>query len=96
MLGRHNNGAVNLPLLQEQSQSNAGGTIFLLLEDEWGFVNVVVPQKLVEPYEEVVKRAPFVLVQGRVENDGAAISVVGKRFKALEVGELTHRAHEFK
>ena len=79
-----------------QRPATAGGTIFLLLEDEWGFVNVVVPQKLVEPYEEVVKRAPFVLVQGRVENDGAAISVVGRRFKALEVGELTHRAHEFR
>jgi error-prone DNA polymerase len=79
-----------------QRPATAGGTIFLLLEDEWGFVNVVVPQKLVEPYEEVVKRAPFVLVQGRVENDGAAISIVGKRFKELVVGELTHRAHEFR
>ena len=59
-------------------------------------MNVVVPQKLVEPYEEVVKRAPFVLVQGRVENDGAAISLVGARFKELEVGALTHRAHEFR
>jgi error-prone DNA polymerase len=78
-----------------QRPATAGGTIFLLLEDEWGFVNVVVPQKLVEPYEEVVKRAPFVLVQGRVENDGAAISIVGRRFKALEVGPLTHHAHEF-
>ena len=79
-----------------QRPSTAGGTIFLLLEEEWGFVNVVVPQKLVEPYEEVVKRAPFVLVQGRVENDGAAISIVGQRFKELEVGALTHRAHEFR
>jgi len=43
-----------------------------------------------------VKRAPFVLVQGRVENDGAAISVVGKRFKELDVGDITHRAHEFR
>ena len=58
----------------------------------------MVPQPLVAPNEEVVKRAPFVLVQGRVENDGAAISVVGQRFKELEVGSasLTHRAHEFR
>jgi hypothetical protein len=56
---------------------------------------VVVPQPLVAPNEEVVKRSPFVLVQGRVENDGAALSLVGKRFKELEVGALTHRAHEF-
>jgi error-prone DNA polymerase len=79
-----------------QRPATAGGTIFLLLEDEHGYVNVVVPQPLVGPNEEVVKRAPFVLVQGRVENDGASISVVGRRFKALEVGALTHRAHEFR
>src|SRR5439155_13817733 len=69
-----------------QRPSTAGGTIFLLLEDEWGFVNVVAPPKAVEPYEEVVKQAPFGLLQGRVENDGAAISIVGQRFKELEVG----------
>jgi error-prone DNA polymerase len=79
-----------------QRPATAGGTIFLLLEDEHGYVNVVVPQPLVAPNEEVVKRAPFVLVQGRVENDGAAISVVGRRFKELDVGALTHRAHEFR
>src|ERR1051325_12175033 len=79
-----------------QRPATAGGTIFLLLEDEYGYANIVVPQPLVGPNEEVVKRAPVVLVQGRVENDGASISVVGKRFKELEVGELTHRAHEFR
>ena len=83
-----------------QRPATAGGTIFLLLEDEYGYVNVVVPMPLVAPNEEVVKRARFVLVQGRVENDGAAISVVGQRFKTLDVrtraGELTHQAHEFR
>lgn len=79
-----------------QRPATAGGTIFLLLEDEHGYVNVVVPQPLVVPNEEVVKRAPFVLVQGRVENDGAAISVVGRRFRELDVGRLTHTAHEFR
>ncbi len=79
-----------------QRPATAGGTIFLLLEDEWGYMNIIVPQPLVAPNEEVVKRAPFVIVQGRVENDGASISVVGKRFRELEVGELTHHAHEFR
>jgi error-prone DNA polymerase len=79
-----------------QRPATAGGTIFLLLEDEHGYVNVVVPQPLVAPNEEVVKRAPFVVVQGRVENDGAAISVVGQRFRELEAAALTHAAHEFR
>ncbi len=80
-----------------QRPATAGGTIFLLLEDEWGYMNIVVPQPLVAPNEEVVKRAPFVIVRGRVENDGAAISVVGQKFRELEVGErLTHTARSFR
>ncbi|HEY4307343.1 MAG TPA: DNA polymerase III subunit alpha [Gemmatimonadaceae bacterium] len=80
-----------------QRPATAGGTIFLLLEDEWGYMNIVVPQPLVAPNEEVVKRAPFVIVQGRVENDGAAISVVGQKFRELVVGErLTHHARSFR
>ncbi|HEY9248633.1 MAG TPA: OB-fold nucleic acid binding domain-containing protein, partial [Rariglobus sp.] len=79
-----------------QRPATAGGTIFLLLEDEHGYVNVVVSKDMVELNEEVVKRAPFVLVQGRVENDGSAISVVGKKFKEFEFGDLTHRARSFR
>ena len=80
-----------------QRPATAGGTIFLLLEDEHGYMNIVVPQPLVAPNEEVVKRAPFVIVQGRVENDGAAISVVGRRFRELEIeATLTHHAREFR
>ena len=79
-----------------QRPATAGGTIFLLLEDEHGYANIVVSKQLVEENEEVVKRAPFVLIQGRVENDGSAISIVGKRFRELDVGPLTHRAHEFR
>jgi error-prone DNA polymerase len=79
-----------------QRPATAGGTIFLLLEDEHGYMNIVVSKAMVELNEEVVKRAPFVLIQGRVENDGAAISIVGRRFKELDVGALTHRAHEFR
>ncbi len=82
-----------------QRPSTAGGTIFLLLEDEWGFVNVVVHKTLVEANEEVVKRAPFVLVQGRLEKDGGAINVVGRKFRELQVlaaGEtIAHVSHDF-
>ena len=79
-----------------QRPETAGGTIFLLLEDEFGFINVVVSKKLVDENTEVVKHAPFILVQGRLEKDGAVINVVGRRFKALEVGEkVAHRSRDF-
>jgi error-prone DNA polymerase len=79
-----------------QRPSTAGGTIFLLLEDEHGYINVIVSKTLVEANEEVVKRAPFVTVRGRVENDGAAVSVVGQQFERLDVRALTHEVHAFR
>ena len=79
-----------------QRPASANGTIFLLLEDEWGFINVVVPSFLVEEFAEVVKFATFVLVQGRFEKDGNVLNVVGKRFKELSVKQLEHRARSFR
>ena len=79
-----------------QRPETANGTIFLLLEDEWGFINVIVSRRMVEENEEVVKHAPFILVQGRFERDGDEISVVGTRFKAITVREIVHRAREFR
>ncbi|MDQ3244410.1 MAG: error-prone DNA polymerase [Gemmatimonadota bacterium] len=79
-----------------QRPASANGTIFLLLEDEWGFINVVVPSFLVEENSEVVKFATFVLVQGRFEKDGNVLNVVGERFKKLDVRRLDHRARSFR
>jgi error-prone DNA polymerase len=79
-----------------QRPASANGTIFLLLEDEWGFINVVVPSFLVDEFSEVVKFATFVVVQGRFEKDGNVLNVVGKRFKELEVKRLEHRARSFR
>ena len=79
-----------------QRPASANGTIFLLLEDERGFINVVVPSFLVDEFSEVVKFATFILVQGRFEKDGNVLNVVGKRFKELDVKHLEHRARSFR
>lgn len=78
-----------------QRPSTAKGVVFLLLEDEWGFINVVVPKKLVERYSDVVRFAAFVIVEGKFERDGAGMNVVGRRFKELDGGMLTHNSHNF-
>ena len=53
-----------------QRPQTANGTLFLLLEDEFGFINIIVPSTLVEDNAEVVKFAPFIVVQGKFERDG--------------------------
>ncbi len=79
-----------------QRPETAGGTIFLLLEDEHGFINVIVPSRLVEPNREVVKFALFALVQGKFERDGPVMNVVGRKFRKLAVRELTYASRDFR
>ena len=77
-----------------QRPSTANGTLFLLLEDEHGFINVIVPAKLVDPNELVVKQAQFILVRGRVEKEGASVSVLGEKFRRMRVGALEHASRD--
>jgi error-prone DNA polymerase len=79
-----------------QRPQTANGTIFLLLEDEHGFINVVVPSWLVEPNREVVKFATFVLVQGRFEREGEVMNVVGRRFKELPMRRIQYATRSFR
>lgn len=79
-----------------QRPVSANGTVFLLLEDEHGFINVIVPEKIAAEYAEVVKFAPFVVVLGRFERDGEVRNVVSRRLKELQVRRLTHTARSFR
>lgn len=78
-----------------QRPATAKGTLFLLLEDEFGFINVIVPNTLVEDNAEVVKFAPFIAVQGQFQRDGQVMNVVGKRFRALKTREIATRSRDF-
>ena len=78
-----------------QRPATANGTIFLLLEDEHGFINIIVPASLVAANEEAVKHSTFILVRGKLEKQGV-INVVGQKFKALHVSEVMHRARSFR
>jgi error-prone DNA polymerase len=83
-----------LVTIRQQPQS-AKGTVFLLMEDEFGFINVIVSKRLVEEYSDVVRFSTFVKVHGKFERDGDVRNVIGKRFSELPVARLTHAARSF-
>jgi error-prone DNA polymerase len=79
-----------------QRPATGKGTVFLLLEDENGFVNVIVPPKLYQENRETVKFSPFLLVEGRFERNGAVLNVTGWRFRRLNApapAAITHNFH---
>ncbi|HEY0778839.1 MAG TPA: hypothetical protein VGD56_12795, partial [Gemmatirosa sp.] len=97
-------------VIVRQKPSTAKGTVFLLLEDEHGTVNVIVHRRLVEKSREAVHRALFAVVYGRAEQDGALVNVVARAVEPLEAvmaanggaaasgdgAELTFRSHDFR
>jgi error-prone DNA polymerase len=50
-----------------QRPSTAKGIVFMLLEDELGQVNLIVPSQVYERYRAVVRGEPLLLVRGRFE-----------------------------
>jgi error-prone DNA polymerase len=83
-------------VVARQHPSTAKGTVFVLLEDEWGFINVIVPAPLFQENKETVKHSPFLLVEGRFERQGTVLNVVGRHFKRMEAGPLAHVSHDFR
>jgi error-prone DNA polymerase len=82
-------------VVARQHPATAKGTVFVLLEDELGFINVIVPAKLYEKNRETVKFSRFLVVEGRFEREGEVMNVVGFRFRELKAGELAFRSHDF-
>ena len=83
-----------------QRPQTAKGTVFLLLEDERGSVNVIVSRKLDEEHYEAVRHSKFLAIHGRVEQNGPLVNVIAAKFKSLDeigrAGELEHRSHDFR
>ncbi len=72
-------------VVARQHPATSKGVVFVLLEDEWGFLNIIVPAKTFERNRETVKFAPFLVVEGTLERDGRALNVIGRRFRELGI-----------
>ena len=67
-----------------QRPPTAKGMAFLALEDEGGLINVVLRPEVYEASRKAL-RSPFVVVEGRLQKRGQAISVLARRVIPLEV-----------
>jgi error-prone DNA polymerase len=79
-----------------QRPGTAKGFMFLSLEDETGIANGIVEPELFDQYREVLVTAPYLLVEGILQNQQGAISVKLNRAEPLnfEVAEVP--SHDFR
>jgi len=91
--------------IARQRPSTANGIVFMLLEDECGQVNLIVPKDVYERHRAIVRNEPLLLAHGRYERVGenrnilvSSIETLGalaRRVAELDVGASLPRAHHF-
>ena len=77
-------------VVARQRPATANGVVFLLLEDEHGTVNVVVPPPVYQRDRLVARTEPLVVAEGRLERPpvgGGAVNVVVSALHPLEAPE---------
>jgi error-prone DNA polymerase len=78
--------AVGGLVIARQKPQTANGLTFLLLEDEAGSLNVIVPEKLYREQRLIVRTQPLILVTGRFEkhaSGGGAVNLLARSIEAL-------------
>jgi error-prone DNA polymerase len=75
-----------------QRPSTANGIVFMLIEDELGQVNLVVPPHVYDRHRATVRAEPLVLARGRYERIGDNRNVLVSELESL--GSLARRAAE--
>jgi error-prone DNA polymerase len=74
-------------VIARQRPGTAGGTMFLLFEDEFGTINLIVPKAVYERHRQLARAEPLLLARGRLERsqDRAAVSLWSAR--SLRAGQ---------
>jgi error-prone DNA polymerase len=69
-------------VVTRQRPVTAKGTIFMLLEDEFGLANIIVHKDLADSQRTFVRATPFVIVRGRIDNLKSGLpNIVAKGFR---------------
>jgi error-prone DNA polymerase len=82
-------------VIARQRPGTANGVTFMLLEDEHGTVNLIVPPALYERHRLTIRSEPLVLAGGRLErhaSGGGAINILVSALEALRVEEAPRAA----
>jgi error-prone DNA polymerase len=76
-------------VVARQRPSTANGVVFMLLEDERGTINLIVPPPVVERHRLAVRTSGFVHAAGKLEHREGTTNVVVTRIERLSTDELS-------
>jgi error-prone DNA polymerase len=71
-------------VIARQRPGTAKGTMFLLFEDEFGTVNLIVPRAVYERHRSLARAEPLLLARGRVERSEGVVNLLVRELAELE------------
>jgi error-prone DNA polymerase len=78
-------------VVARQRPGTANGIVFILLEDEHGTINLIVPPAVYERHRLMVRTEPLLLVEGKLErfaSAGGAINVMVDRIASIATPDM--------
>jgi error-prone DNA polymerase len=71
-------------VIARQRPGTAKGTMFLLFEDEFGTVNLIVPRAVYERNRQLARAEPLLLARGRIERSEGVVNLLVRELSELE------------
>jgi error-prone DNA polymerase len=84
-------------VITRQRPSSAAGVMFVTLEDETGYLNLVIWDSLARSERRIVAGAALMGVVGKVQKEGAVLHVIAERLydHSAWLGDLVTRSRDF-
>jgi len=76
--------------IARQRPATANGIVFMLLEDEHGQANLIVPSHVYEQYRAVIRGEPLLLARGKLERKDRNVNLLVR--EVISLGPLARRA----
>ncbi|HEX5450524.1 MAG TPA: error-prone DNA polymerase [Gaiellaceae bacterium] len=77
-------------VIARQRPATANGIVFMLLEDEHGQANLIVPSHVYEQYRAVIRGEPLLLARGKLERKDRNVNLLVR--EVISLGPLARRA----
>jgi len=82
-------------VITRQRPGTASGLIFLTLEDETGYANVIVMPQVYEEYRQAILEPRFIRVSGTVQNQDGIVHLKAEHVETLMVSSAQMTSHDF-
>jgi error-prone DNA polymerase len=79
-----------------QRPGTASGVVFVTMEDETGFVNLILWPKTFERWRHVATTSSMLVAHGKVERDGSVVYVVPERLERLSLYDVPSMSRDFR